>query len=105
MNVNKVLETIISQYGYDEPIFTKDLKNSTNMTDESLRQNLKRLTDKGNLIRIRNGIYYVPRANSVLKNPRPNLDKVISRRYIITIDNNIIGYIICFNIDNQLGLL
>jgi len=104
MNVNKVLETIISQYGYDEPIFTKDLKNSTNMTDESLRQNLKRLTDKGNLIRIRNGIYYVPRANSVLKNPRPNLDKVISRRYIITIDNNRIGYITGINFANQLGL-
>ncbi|MGM8216821.1 DUF6088 family protein [Bacillaceae bacterium W0354] len=102
--MNKVFEVIISEYGYDEPVFTRDLKRSIDMPDESLRQNLKRLSDRGTLIRIRNGIYYVPRANSVLKKPRPNIDKVITRRYIKTIDNDRIGYITGINFANQLGL-
>ena len=102
--MNKVYEVIISEYGYDEPVFTSDLKNRIDMSDESIRQNLKRLSDKGTLIRVRNGIYYVPRAKSVLKNPRANLDKVITRRYIKTIDNTRIGYIAGINFANQLGL-
>ncbi|WP_163536367.1 DUF6088 family protein [Gracilibacillus sp. YIM 98692] len=102
--MNKVYEVILKEYGYDEPVFTKDLKKRINMSDEALRQNLKRLSDKGNLIKVRNGIYYVPRANSVLKKPRVNIDKVIRRRYIKPIDKNVIGYITGTNFSNQLGL-
>lgn len=102
--MNKVYEVIIKEFGYDEPVFTKDLKNRIDMSDAALRQNLKRLSDKGALIKVRNGIYYLPRANSVLKKPRVNLDKVITRKYIKPIDKNIIGYTSGINFANQLGL-
>lgn len=102
--MNKVYEVIIKEFGYDEPVFTKDLKNRIDISDEALRQNLKRLSDKGALIKVRNGIYYLPRANSVLKKPRVNLDKVITRKYIKPIDKNVIGYISGINFANQLGL-
>lgn len=102
--MNKVFEVIIKEYGYDEPVFTKELKKRIDMTEETLRQNLKRLSDKGSIIKVRNGIYYVPRANSVLKRPRVNLDKVISRRYIMPLDKKVIGYTTGINFANQLGL-
>ena len=102
--MNKVFEVIIKEFGYDEPVFTKDLKNRIDMSDAALRQNLKRLSDKGALIKVRNGIYYLPRANSVLKKPRVNLDKVITRKYIKPIDKNVIGYTSGINFANQLGL-
>ncbi|WP_117161001.1 type IV toxin-antitoxin system AbiEi family antitoxin domain-containing protein [Paraliobacillus sp. X-1268] len=102
--MNKIYEVILKEYGFDEPVFTKDLKNHLNISDEALRQNVKRLSDKGDLIKVRNGIYYVPRAGSVFKNPRVNIDKVIRRRYIKPINKNVIGYISGTNFANQLGL-
>nr|WP_231784165.1 DUF6088 family protein [Lentibacillus sp. JNUCC-1] len=74
------------------------------MSDEALRQNLKRLSDGGSLIKVKNGIYYVPRENSVLRNPRINLDKVITRRYMRTSNNKVIGYTTGINFANKLGL-
>lgn len=102
--MNKVFEVIIKEFGYDEPIFTKDLKRRIDISDEALRQNLKRLSDKGSLIKVKSGIYYLPRADSVLKKPRVNLDKVITRKYIKPIDKNVIGYTSGINFANQLGL-
>lgn len=102
--MNKVYEFIIKEYGYDEPVFSKVLKSRINMSDEALRQNLKRLSEKSDLIKVKNGIYYVPKTNSVLKKPRVNLEKVIIRRYIKPIDKSVIGYITGINFANQLGL-
>ncbi|PLT33666.1 DUF6088 family protein [Bacillus sp. V5-8f] len=102
--MNKVYEVIINEFGYDEPVFTKDLKNRVDMSDEALRQNLKRLADKGILIKVKQGIYYVPRANSVLKKPRVNIDKVVTRRYIRPNSKDVIGYTAGINFANQLGI-
>ncbi|GAE94688.1 hypothetical protein JCM21714_3868 [Gracilibacillus boraciitolerans JCM 21714] len=102
--MNKLYEVIIKEYGYDEPVFTKELKKRIDMSDEALRQNVKRLSDIGDLIKVKNGIYYLPRASNILKKPRVNIDKVIRRRYIKPIDKNVIGYISGTNFANQLGL-
>jgi len=102
--MNKVYEVILEEYGYDEPVFTKELKNRMNMPQGTLRQNLKRLSDKGDLIKVKDGIYYVQKTNSVLKKPRINIDKVIKRKYIKPINQNVAGYITGINFANQLGL-
>lgn len=102
--VNKLYEVILEEYGYDEPVFTKELKKRIEMSDAAIRQNVKRLHDKGELIKVSNGIYYVPRASSVLKKPRINIDKVIRRKFIKSIDNNVIGYITGTNFANHLGI-
>lgn len=103
--MNKVYEFIIKKYGYDEPVFTKDLKKvlDIDMSEDTLRQNLKRLSDKGLLIKVENGIYYVPRKKSVLKTPQVNLNKVITRKYIQPNKDQIIGYTCGINFANQLG--
>ncbi|MFD1065628.1 DUF6088 family protein [Oceanobacillus locisalsi] len=102
--MNSVYKFILEEYGYDEPVFTKELKKNINISDGTLRQNLKRLSDKGALIKVRDGIYYVQKADSILQKPRVNIDKVIRRKYIKTIDQNVIGYISGINFANQLGL-
>lgn len=104
--MNKVFEYIVDEVGYDEPVFTKRLKSSfkDQISDESLRQNLKRLSDKGYLLKVENGIYYLPRAKSVLKQPQANIDKVIMRKYMKPTENNIIGYTCGINFANQLGI-
>lgn len=102
--MNKVYEVIINEYGYDEPVFTKDLRNLLDMSNDTLRQNLKRLADKGALIKVKNGIYYTPRANSVLKNPRVNIDKIVTKKYIRPNAKDIIGYTTGINFANELGI-
>ncbi|WP_208591920.1 DUF6088 family protein [Gracilibacillus suaedae] len=102
--MNRLYKVILEEYGYDEPVFTKDLKKHLDMSAEALRQNVKRLSDNGNIIKVKNGMYYVPRANSVLNKRRVNIDKLIRRRYIKPIDKNVIGYITGTNFANQLGL-
>lgn len=104
--MNKLYEYIVSEIGYDEPIFTKELKSSLKeqISDDTLRQNLKRLSDKGYLMKVDNGIYYVPKSKSVLKNPRVNIDKVIMRKYIKPNENKVIGYSSGINFANQLGI-
>ncbi|WP_058309087.1 DUF6088 family protein [Gracilibacillus massiliensis] len=102
--MNKLYSVILDLYGYDEPVFTKDLKKRVNMSDESIRQNIKRLSDNGYIIKVKNGIYYIPKANSVLNKQRVNIDKLIGRKYIKPIDKKVIGYITGTNFANQLGL-
>lgn len=104
--MNKVYEFILREYGYDEPVFSKDLKLllKDTITDAALRQTMKRLADRGDLLKVDNGIYYVPRKRSVLKNPRVNYDKVITRKYIKPKNEEIIGYTCGINFANQLGI-
>lgn len=94
----------MKEYGYDEPVLTRDLKKLLDISDVALRQNLKRLSDSGALIRVRNGVYYVPREKSVLKSPRVNLEKVVTRQYIKRLNEDVIGYTTGINFANQLGL-
>lgn len=102
--MNKVYKVIMKEYGYDEPVLTRDLKKLLDISDVALRQNLKRLSDSGALIRVRNGVYYVPREKSVLKSPRVNLEKVVTRQYIKRLNEDVIGYTTGINFANQLGL-
>ena len=103
IKVNKVYEFIINEYGYDEPVFSVDLKERLDMSEVTIRQNLKRLTEKGALLRVENGIYYVPRRNSVL-GPRVNFDKVVTRKYIKPNECDVIGFNAGINFANQLGI-
>ena len=103
--MNKVYEYIINEYGYDEPVFLNELREQLlDMTDSAIRQNLRRLTAKDELLRVENGVYYVPKKNSILGAPYVNLEKVVVRKYIKPNDNEVIGFTSGINFANQLGL-
>ena len=56
---------LLENYGYNEPIFLNALK-IENLSDNALRQSVKRLTASGFIERFDNGIYYIPKRDNLL---------------------------------------
>ncbi len=87
----ELLQYLLKNYGYDEPIFSGDLLKKLNVKDTTLRQNLKRLSDSKQLERYENGIYFIPKPDSLLKKKSLSFNKVINKKYLFDQDR-IIGY-------------
>lgn len=51
---------LLENYGYNEPIFLNALE-IENLSDNALRQFVKRLAASGFIERFDNGIYYIPK--------------------------------------------
>lgn len=101
--MNKLYEYLLENYGRDEAVFLKDLYNEIDSSQTSVRQNLKRLTDKELLIRVEKGIYFIPR-KSILKKALPDTNKVIERMFVMGVNNERKGYFSGTNFANMLGL-
>lgn len=56
---------LMENYGYNEPIFLNDLS-VKGMSENAIRQAVKRLTTNVFLCRYDNGIYYIPQNSGVL---------------------------------------
>lgn len=84
-----------NRYKVKEPILLKDLK-FNNVSYDSIRWQLKKLTDKGILNRFEDGIYYI--GDDI------NLDLVLEHKYIKR-NNNIFGYYSGKNLAVELGLI
>lgn len=95
---------IIENYGYSEPVFLEDLtKKLPDISSTSLRQKLKRLVDDGKIRRFKNGIYFVPKINSLLKIKTLSIEKVLEKKYLIS-NNKRIGYVTGLTFANNLQL-
>ena len=101
--MNEVYKFIVENYKCNEPIFTDDLKEQVNLNPNTFRQTIKRLSDRGLLKKVENGIYFIPRSNSVLKSPKLSVDKIISQKFINK-QGRITGYKTGTNFANSLGL-
>ena len=84
---------LMENYGYNEPIFLNDLT-IQGLSENAVRQAVKRLVANGFLERYDNGIYYFPKRD-------PSL--VIMRKYIQS-KSEIYGYVTGESFANQLGL-
>lgn len=98
-----VYDFILEKYGYNEPIFTNDLKKELDMEPSAFRQTIKRLSDKGLITKVEKGIYFIPTKNSVLKNPILSVDKIVEKKFLIN-QEEVIGYKTGINFANSLGL-
>ena len=72
---------LLENYGYNEPIFLNDLK-IEELSENAVRQSVKRLVANGFLERYDNGIYYIPKHTvlstlSAWKKARPRSDRAI----------------------------
>lgn len=96
---------IINNFGYDEPVLIGELYERLNINKNTLRQLLKRAADLGEIARYeyKDGIYFIPNENSVLKKKTLNFNKVISKEYLIINDKRI-GYITGLAFANKLQL-
>lgn len=93
---------LLENYGYNEPIFLNDLK-IEGLSENAVRQSVKRLVAKGFLKRYDNGIYYIPKAGGLLEKSYLDPLLVIMRKYVRN-KYETYGYITGMYFANQLGL-
>lgn len=93
---------LLENYGYNEPIFLNELT-IDGLSDNAVRQSVKRLVANGFLERYDSGIYYIPKQGGVLE--KSNLDPflVIMRKYVRS-KSETYGYVTGISFVNQLGL-
>lgn len=94
-------ETLLEQYGYNEPILTNEIQ-FNNYSKPWIYKELNRLCDNNKIRRFEKGIYYIPKQTpfgaSVL-----NPSKVVERKYIKS-DSEIYGYYSGCYLLNLLGI-
>ena len=73
--MDAVYNYILEYYKAGEPIFLSDIKMSE-VSDETIRQQLKRLADAGKLMRYEAGIYYLPKKTRLKSGYKPSADVV-----------------------------
>ncbi|RFU66798.1 DUF6088 family protein [Bacillus sp. V59.32b] len=96
---------LVNQFGYDEPIFSEDLTNELTINSNTLRQQLKRLTDDNKIQRcsFKDGIYFIPNPDSILKKSALSINKIIKNRYLVK-KHERIGYVTGLDFANSLRL-
>ena len=93
---------LMENYGYNEPIFLNDLT-IEGMTENAVRQSMKRLVANGFLERYDNGIYFIPKQGGSLGKSYLDPFLVIMRKYVKN-KSETYGYITGISFANQLGL-
>lgn len=93
---------LIKNYGYNEPIFLNDLK-IEGLSENAVRQSVKRLVAKGFLERYDSGIYYIPKQGTLLGKSYLDPELVVIRKYVRS-KFETFGYVTGMSFVNQLGL-
>ena len=93
---------LMENYGYNEPIFLNDLS-IEGLSENAVRQSVKRLVASGFLERYDNGIYYIPKRGGLLEKSYLDPSMVIIRKYVEN-QSNKYGYITGLSFANRLGL-
>ena len=100
--MNDVYSYIENNYQPNEPIFLSEL-NIPGMKAVSVRQQMKKLTESGQLKRFDTGIYYIPKKSMFRSGSTLSVDEVIRRKYLAD-GGNCCGYVGGILFANQLGL-
>ena len=93
---------LLENYDYNEPIFLNELS-IEGLSENAVRQSVKRLVSNGFLERYDSGIYYIPKQGSLLGKSYLDPLLVIMRKYIGN-KSGTYGYITGISFVNQLGL-
>ncbi|MBR3811723.1 MAG: hypothetical protein IKJ16_05260 [Agathobacter sp.] len=90
---------IVSNFEKDEPIFLVELPGKS---PESIRQEMKKLTDEGKMERLYNGVYYRSYETILGTKGKVSVDKFIQKRYLEA-NGAISGYITGIQLANMYG--
>jgi len=97
-----LFEYIKENYEPGEPIFLQDIK-IDGMSDASIRQRIKKLTETGEVIRYEQGIYYIPKM-SRLKGTVTLAPDIVARYKYISRMGRIMGYYAGRTLANKMGI-
>ena len=100
--MNDVYSYIENNYQPNEPIFLSEL-NIPGIKAVSVRQQMKKLTETGQLKHFDTGIYYIPKKSMFRSGSTLSVDEVIRRKYLVD-GENCCGYVGGILFANQLGL-
>lgn len=90
---------IISNFDKDEPIFLAELPGKSK---ESIRQEMKKLTDDGKIERLYNGVYYRAYQTILGTKGKVSVDKYIQKRFL-EVNGETSGYITGIQLANMYG--
>ena len=97
-----LFEYLRETYGENEPIFVSDIEYN-GMSDNYIRQQVKKLTDAGLLKRYDTGIYFIPKKSIFKYGTQLSMNRVIERKYLQD-KNERCGYVSGVAFANQLGI-
>lgn len=95
-------ETLKNTYGENQPIFLSEIK-MEGMSENSIRQKIKKLTDTGALKRFDSGIYFIPGQSIFHSGGQLSREQVVEKRYLRE-NEKTCGYISGLMFANQLGI-
>lgn len=93
---------LTNNYEVNEPIFLSELQ-IDGMSDNNIRQQLKKLTDTGKIKRFDKGIYFLPKVSIFQSGSQLPIEKVLECKYLKDKEKRC-GYISGLMFFNQLGL-
>lgn len=93
---------LMENFGYNEPIFLNDLS-VAGLSENAVRQSVKRLVAGGFLERYDSGVYYMPKKGGLLDKSYLDPSLVIIRKYVQN-KFETYGYVTGISFANQLGL-
>lgn len=97
-----LFEYLKETYGENEPIFVADIEYN-GMSDNYIRQQVKKMTDAGLLKRYDTGIYFIPKKSIFKSGTQLSLNRIIERKYLQD-KNERCGYVSGVAFANQLGI-
>lgn len=100
--MENLYQYIIDTYETNEPIFLAELK-INGISENNLRQQLKKLTDSGKIKRFDKGIYFLPKTSIFRSCAQLPVEKVLEYKYLRDKECRC-GYISGLLFFNQLGL-
>lgn len=90
---------IITNYEKDEPIFLAELPGKSK---DSIRQEMKKLTDEGKIERLYNGVYYLSYRTILGTKGKVSVDKFIQKKFLEA-NGETSGYITGIQLANMYG--
>ena len=82
-------EYILDNYQKDDPIFLNELPGKSK---ESIRQEMKKLTDEGKIKHLYNGVYYLAYRTILGTKGKVSVDKFVQKRFL-EVNGETSGYI------------
>lgn len=90
---------IVANYEKDEPIFLKELPGQS---EESIRQEMKSLTDEGKIEKVHDGVYHLSYKTILGTKGKASVDKYVRKRFLEA-NGETTGYITGIQLANMYG--
>lgn len=93
---------LVNIYGEDTPIFVSEI-NIEGVNENTLRQQIMKLTDAGKLKRFDTGVYFIPGKSIFKSGSMISAIQVIEKKYLKN-KENVFGYLSGYMLANMMGL-